>query len=122
MLINQAYTQGNLQFSQVKLVQATEVVPLNKVWKVESIIYSDPIPNNTNASTAMATNIDASFILNGNSVVARSSRIMSSAGYSGGTYYTTWEIKLPIWLNAGFSLGSSTGILYLSVIEFNMVP
>ena len=122
MAKNELKAQYNLQFGQVKLVQATEVVPINKVWKVESIIYSDPIPNNTIASTPFSTNIDASFILNGNSIVARSSRIMSSAGYSGGTYYTTWEIKLPIWMNAGFSLGSSTGILYLSVIEFNLIP
>jgi hypothetical protein len=32
--------QGNLQFNQVKMVFAQETVPVGKVWKIESVIYS----------------------------------------------------------------------------------
>ena len=35
-----SFSQGNLQFNQVKLVSAEETVPAGKVWKVENVIVS----------------------------------------------------------------------------------
>ncbi len=46
-----AMAQGNLQFNQVKLVTSQQTVPANKVWKVESVIYTIP-DNQTSASSA----------------------------------------------------------------------
>ena len=42
LLLNTIYSQGNLQFNQVKLVSAIETVPAGKVWKVTNFL---PTPN-----------------------------------------------------------------------------
>lgn len=114
------YAQGNLQFNRVKLVAASDTVPTGKVWKIESVIYSTPIVQNGNATTAFSIGTDATIIINGSSIVTRSSRGINSS--QGGAYYALWNLDLPIWLPAGSTLASSTGVHSISIIEFNVVP
>ena len=37
------FSQGNLQFNQVKLVSTIETVPAGKVWKVENYLPSSQL-------------------------------------------------------------------------------
>jgi hypothetical protein len=122
-LSSSLFAQGNLQFNQVKLVSAVQTVPTGKVWKIESIIYNTQIvtatawPDSYNGTT---TNVEAAnILLNGVSITTRKSS--SSAAYQNANSLV-WETKLPIWLPAGTTLASSTGVYSLSIIEFNIIP
>jgi hypothetical protein len=114
------HAQGNLQFNQVKLVSTVETVPAGKIWKVESILYSTAIVGNGNATIAFSIGTDASILVNGVNTVTRSTRGVNTS--QGGAYYTVWDIALPIWLPAGSTLSSSTGVSSISVVEFNLIP
>jgi hypothetical protein len=114
-----AFSQGNLQFNQVKLVSNQETVPNGKVWKVENAIYS------------------------GGTVFCVGQALYQSCGTSSHSpvIYGLMEFKIdgisnyiplsnnglsqsifPFWLPAGKSLTASTNMRYLSVIEFNIIP
>lgn len=114
-----AQAQGNLQFNQVKLVSTIETVPAGKIWKVESVLYNTPIVGNGNATIAFSIGTDASILINGTSIVTRSSRGVNTS--QGGAYYSVWDITLPLWLPSGTTLSSSTGVGNVSVIEFNVI-
>ncbi len=119
--------QGDLQFSKVKLISTQDTVPSGKMWKIESFIYSQPIPNSSVNITQ-----DASIALNGQIINIRSTRF--SAPWAGtiwgcgcsvsayGAAYEIWEQKLPIWLPAGTIVGVDIGVLYISALEFNVIP
>jgi len=95
------FSQGNLQFNQVLIVDATTSgtavnVPTGKVWKIESVAF-------TSNSAYFQINWGGLnyFLLN------------NSSGYS----------NLPFWLPSGAAVsfvGSTNG--KVSVIEFNVVP
>lgn len=53
------HAQGNLQFNQVKLVQAIDSVPQNKVWKVESAVLG----------ISQGIRVSPTFYINGDTVV-----------------------------------------------------
>jgi hypothetical protein len=111
--------QGNLQFNQAKLVSTVETVPAGKVWKVESVLYSQVIQQG--AINNLATYHDnAQILINGNSLSIRSVRQVD--GGSGGKSGFVWEVNYPIWLPSGTTLAAGGGVIYLSVIEFNIQP
>ena len=95
------FSQGNLQFNQVLILDATTSgtavnVPTGKVWKIESVAF-------TSNSGYFQMNWGGLnyFLLN------------NSSGYS----------NLPFWLPSGAAVsfvGSTNG--KVSVIEFNVVP
>ena len=99
---NDIKAQGNLQFNQVKLVSASDTVPANKTWKVESILYSAD-----HASTA-------SILLNNQTVFTRSYYV--SNGQS------VWEMSFPFWVPAGTVLAAGSNVRKISIIEYNIVP
>jgi hypothetical protein len=101
---NEAKAQGNLQFNQVKLVSASDTVPANKVWKVESILCA-------NFNTSM--NANSTIRVNGNFVLVR---IYSASGAA------SWEMKYPFWLPAGSSIAANVNVDTISVIEYNIIP
>jgi hypothetical protein len=108
--------QGNLQFSQVKLIgTTTETIPVGKVWKVESFIYSTAI-GSVSSSLTQNDNI----IVNGQTVTVRSAR-SGNGGYSAATYHV-WEQTLPMWLTEGTTLQASTNVYRISAIEYNVIP
>jgi hypothetical protein len=107
------FTQGNLQFNQVKLVTTVETVPTGKVWKIESVTYSAPIPYMGSSSAGT----DVCYVkINANNQIVRS----FSFQYNGGA--AVWEQSFPIWLPAGTTLAAFTGVNLISVMEFNIVP
>jgi hypothetical protein len=119
-----ADAQGNLQFNQVKLLSATETVPANKVWKVESIVYSSEIASatawgsNGYSGTTTSAQIDK-ITINGNLVTVRKS---SSSAANANANSLIWEISYPIWLRPNDIISPSTGVLYINAIEFNIIP
>lgn len=119
--------QGNLQFSQIKMISTLDTVPNGKVWKVESIVYSQSIPNYNGNSI----NQDEIISINGQNVSVRSSRYMSGTNWFSGPYgwmnhpvaeFITWEQKLPMWLPAGTTINVGAGVQYINAIEYNIVP
>lgn len=109
------FGQGNLQFNQVKLISASETVPTNKVWKIENVLYS---PHNF--ATNNTQEIKDQIILNGTNLIVRTFRYSQSVNI--GAYSLVWEQTFPIWLPAGSTLASSTGVFGISVIEYNLIP
>jgi hypothetical protein len=103
-----------LQFNQVLVVSATQTVPANKVWKLESILYSSAPTN------IMGGNQNDQLTIDGNAFTVRATR-SSNGGWNGITY-GVWEQKLPLWLPAGSTLAPGQNVHSISVIEFTVVP
>ncbi len=119
----QMKSQGNLQFNQVKLLNASETVPNGKVWKVENIVYSTEVVSATawgslGYSGTTANEQVNKIILNGNQITVRKSS--SQAGNSNANS-VTWEMAYPLWLSSGTVIAPGTGVLYINVVEFNVV-
>ncbi len=107
------FSQGNLQFNQVKLVSTQETVPAGKVWKVESVSYSAG-PTIFIQGWIYAS---MSYTINGNML------------YIGTITDTEYRYNNPIkdntfpfWLPAGATLSAGTNMKYLNVLEFNIIP
>lgn len=128
-----SFSQGNLQFNQVKLVSTQETVPTGKVWKVESAAYGGGTTfvvglstsqtygyNNNYALTLQSPIIWAIMQYNVNSYP----NYIISLGAPGNTVPTSSSsyLNFPFWLPAGTTLAASTNMRYLSVIEFNIIP
>ena len=127
-----SFTQGNLQFNQVKLVSTIETVPAGKVWKVENYLPSSQLAIDLNRPTNQATaGGTKNFIMLVNSSqvflqttitreVGRDDAYWNHSGYTTASDYKIFDA--PIWLPASTTLAASTNVLSLSVIEFNILP
>ena len=116
LLLNKVYSQGNLQFNQVKLVSAIETVPAGKVWKVTNFL---PTPNGN--YQAISQPGLAEYLININGVAVNlGRRAFLNNNYS----FQMAEVRHTgdIWLAAGTTLSVFQNIAHLSVIEFNIVP
>ncbi|MCF8329893.1 MAG: hypothetical protein K9I37_06110 [Crocinitomicaceae bacterium] len=125
ILLNQvAFSQGNLQFNQVKLVTAQETVPVGKVWKVESVIYNIA-EGSTTYQTGNYGNCTSSDYNSAAIIVAGTPTKVGQGttplAYSSGAYVHSYTI-LPIWLPAGTTLSGGICLNKISVIEFNITP
>ncbi len=128
----QNIAQGNLQFSQVKLVSTTETVPAGKVWKLQNFLpnvslFTDITRNQTNPTSGGIRNFI--ILVNGISIylqttvtreVGRSDSYWSQDGYA--TAASSSILNEPIWLSSGTTLAASTNVQFVSVIEFNVIP
>ncbi|MCF8329905.1 MAG: hypothetical protein K9I37_06170 [Crocinitomicaceae bacterium] len=114
LLFNNIYSQGNLQFNQVKLVSAIETVPAGKVWKVTNFL---PTPNGNYQFAQIGL---AEYLININGVAMNLGR----RAYYNSSYGLMDEVRHSgdIWLAAGTTLSVVQNIAHLSVIEFNIVP
>jgi hypothetical protein len=99
---NEAKAQGNLQFNQVKLVSTSDTVPANKVWKVESVLYSSEHYNNSTIN------------LNGQVVYVRT--------YAVSNGQSVWEMSFPFWVPEGTILSVGANVRKISIIEYNIIP
>ena len=123
------FSQGNLQFSQVKLVSTLETVPAGKVWKVESAVFMGGAPfclgtgpnSNCAAGNLAGSGFvgDMAFQVNGqtNYLYTNLGQPGSSASYASPGYS-----PFPLWLPASTTLAAGTNMRYLSVLEFTIVP
>ena len=109
------FAQANLQFSQVILVGSSiQTIPENKVWKIESISYTQGL------SHLPSGNFTTTNTININSIT---SVVRSVCGIvSNGPAYGVWEQQLPMWLPSGTTLSAGSGVTNISVLEFNLVP
>lgn len=116
LLLNKIYSQGNLQFNQVKLISAIETVPAGKVWKVTNFL---PTPNG-NYQVLTQPGL-AEYLININGVAMNLGR---RAYYNNNYNHQMAEVRHTgdIWLAAGTTLAVFQNIAHLSVIEFNIVP
>ncbi len=113
--------QGNLQFSQVKLVTTSETVPAGKVWKIENIL---PGVRPTTTSWGNST-LDFTININNQTVYYLSSESKGSLFGNGQTGISSISVGIgnaPIWLPAGSILSAGTNVLSVNVLEFNLVP
>ncbi len=135
------FSQGNLQFNQVKLVIVLETVPVGKVWKVESALSGEE--RYPTSGTALPSN--SRFIqVNGTSVCVHEEHVATTGvgfnGCCGGGFWmnnvgmavnsttpllvqvSAQPTKLPLWLPSGATLAVGTKVSSISVLEFNIIP
>lgn len=143
--------QGTLEFNQVMIVNnSPQTVPAGKVWKITSVYGFNPyFCQNLNStcyygagnSVSMAV---SSFKINGNTVLSEctinriyastnctsSNTVWSNAESSCGAILGAFGYAnksanpnlLPIWIPAGTVLQSDGTQVFLSVVEFNVIP
>jgi hypothetical protein len=122
------FSQGNLQFSQVKLVSTLETVPAGKVWKVESATFSGGAVFCVGGSPGGATTFCGAVSLQNHGILGiMSFNINGQPNYisnlSNGAGALSTEISpFPLWLPASTTLAAGTNMRYLSVLEFTIVP
>jgi hypothetical protein len=102
-------SNGQLQYNGVKLISSSASVPPGKVWKIESILCNQYEMVNVNISGPR-------ILVNGNTIffVDHSSPCLSSDN-------AFFPSMLPMWLPENTTIAPSTGVTYISVIEFNIV-
>ena len=140
--LSSAKSQGTLEFNQVKIITNTvETVPSGKVWKITAMsgtVYGECVPHpEGNTSIWYKATAASGFLLNGNKVYSMLKYPSSGQRYNSNTCVTTGfccdgnlttnnqatdPLVLPMWLPAGTTLGSIASSVFLSVIEFNVVP
>jgi len=120
-----SFAQGTLQFNQVKLVNSSETVPSGKVWKIEGASYNGG--NVFSSAVTYTTHVYAGnrgfdglmrFLVNGESITIPAAYITSVNG----TATAVPNYTFPMWLPANTTLAPQTNIVYLNVIEFNVIP
>jgi hypothetical protein len=97
------------------MVFAQETVPVGKVWKIESVIYSASV-----GSVSSSLTQDDQIKIDGAAHVVRSAR-SGNGGYNGASYFV-WEQHYPIWLYGGQTLQAWVNVARINVIEFNIIP
>jgi hypothetical protein len=119
-----AFSQGNLQFNQVKLVSTQETVPAGKVWKVESASYSGGsvllVGCNSYNSCSGGTNTYSPVLYSSMSYKINSVAYFTDIVAANGSISSS--STFPIWLSAGNKLEASSNMGFLSVLEFNIIP
>lgn len=110
-----AQAQGNLQFNQpILITNVLSTVPAGKVWKIESFTPSSAYQVHGGNPIAFQITINGD-----NRIVGMPAGL--NYNYNSGSHSAVIH-SLPIWLPAGSTLVSGTGVSMISVIEFNLVP
>lgn len=129
LLLGLGLSAQTLSFSQVLLVDNNTVtVPAGKVWKIEAAVSSGLSSTSTTGSSSPTPQAVYLFYINGAQQNCTKIQASITGGYSSASnnqsriYYGVDNDMFPIWLPAGSSLAAGSGINYLSVIEFNIVP
>ena len=112
------YTQGDLQFSQVKLVSAIETVPVGMVWKVTNVM---PSTESVSFSDGSGTNNlrTVNIKVNGISIIIKATEFLDSLFGVGVTSSAWTTLSGPYWLPAGTTLAADDNCVYISILEFS---
>jgi hypothetical protein len=146
------FGQGTLQFNRVLVVSnALQTVPAGKVWKVEAVWGTDriciPCIINEHLTTTACNGrfidyVGTSFRINGNRVfserrwfpeflsseavyndAACTSLFSNYTSYGWGFYNIAANPNiLPIWLPAASTMETDSPQIFVSIIEFNVLP
>lgn len=113
------FAQGTLQFSQVKLVSSSEIVPSGRVWKATGIV---PFQQTSWLNSPVFYTI----AINGNNTTVGHStygRATSGSNLGTGSYSSQALAPVfPLWLPAGTSLETGANVHAISVVEFFVLP
>ena len=124
------FSQGNLQFNQVKIVSntdAAQIVPAGKVWKIESVFSEggDTYALDGNGSTQSyfsSCGIPSFYFKNYGRYLSINNIPVSFGIHSAGSQMT----NLPVWLPSGTTICTCIPSYICargySVIEFNIIP
>lgn len=130
LLLGLGLSAQTLSFSQVLLVDNNTVtVPAGKVWKIEAAVSSGLSSSSATGYSTPTPQEVYLFYINGAQQNCTKIQASTTSGYTNHSsssqsriYYGVDNDMFPIWLPAGSSLAAGSGINYLSVIEFNIVP
>lgn len=129
LLLGLGLSAQTLSFSQVLLVDNNTVtVPAGKVWKIEAAVSSGLSSSSTSGTSTPTSQEVYLFYINGAQQNCTKIQASITGNHTSSTsnqnriYYGVDNDMFPIWLPAGSSLAAGSGINYLSVIEFNIVP
>ncbi len=131
--------QGTLQFNQALVVtDQLQTVPAGKVWKVTAIYGKDEVCRSVAPlyNTWFSKALVAGFFLNGVEVLSfrkfltqtmyNNSPTCTSSNSNGYNFsslnFESDPNVLPIWIPAGSTVQTSGPNIFLSAIEFNIVP
>ena len=139
-----SFSQGNLQFNQVLNLEngVNYIVPVGKVLRIESINYLNPsiIVNYSNcevncpgcgsSSGVTCSYSSINYLRIGNAILSLTPLTVYIT--SGGACsvcpstqtlsVTPSNFTLPIWLNAGKQVDVLASGIYITAVEFNIVP
>jgi hypothetical protein len=120
MLAFSSIKAQTLQFSQVKKVTAVDTIPAGKVWKLVSAPYKNDPVHGAGAYTQANPFVEAmqSILIDGNITYIQAIRFYDGSWKT----FTGPTCELPLWLPAGTTVAASTGVRFISVIEFTVVP
>jgi len=139
-LFQGVHAQGSLQYNQAKIVtDQLQTVPANKVWKITAIYGKDEVCRSTAPlyTNYWSTTLVAGFKLNSVEILSfrkfltttlfSLNNCTSSAGSCGGGCLNALNFEsdpniLPIWVPAGATVQTVGPNVFLSVIEFNIIP
>ncbi len=107
--------QNNLSFSKVKLITATDTVPVGKVWKIESVGRS--------GSTSFPPTSNSITINNNQNLEFNPVNVLQNVGTPtsyGGIGFGAGT-QLPFWIPAGTIITVGQNSSVISVIEYSIV-
>jgi hypothetical protein len=112
--------QGSLQFNQVKMVTSSETIPSGKVWKIISAPYKNDQIGSAGSYTPSNPGVEfvQSMLINSEVVYIQAIRFYDGSWRN----FTGPTCQFPLWLPAGTTVQASTGVRFLSVLEFNVIP
>ncbi len=112
--------QGTLQFNQVKMVTTLETVPSGKVWKILSAPYKNDVIGSAGSYTYSNPGVEfvQSMNINGDIIYIQALRVYDGSWRN----FVGPTCELPLWIPEGTTLQAGTGVRFLSVMEFNVIP
>jgi hypothetical protein len=146
------YSQGTLQFNQALIItNQNQTVPAGKVWKITSVYGTDRICipcilsehlNNSNCTGRFVDYTGASFQVNSVRIFSERKwfpdQVNFETIYSDAACTNQWTTTtsfgwglfniapnpnlLPMWIPAGTTVQTDTPNIFLSVLEFNILP
>jgi len=147
-----AFSQGTLQFNQAMIItNQSQTVPAGKVWKVTSVYGNDRICipclqnehlNTTNCPGRFVDYTGASFQVNSVRIFSErkwfpdqvnfetiysdascTTQLTTSSALGWGLFNIAANPNLfPMWLPAGTTVQTDTPNIFLSILEFNILP
>tara|TARA_B100000767_G_scaffold259437_1_gene269190 strand:+ start:592 stop:966 length:375 start_codon:yes stop_codon:yes gene_type:complete len=110
-ICSHTYSQNNLQFNKVLLIDGVDIVPEGKIWKVSNVLstlYSE------GSSKILVNGIEIVVVFNFSEqlYIGNSNSVIKNQSYNGlsGSY----------WLPSNTTLEVGENVQFISVIEFNI--
>ena len=111
------FAQGNLQFNEIVTVRdVLEIVPVDKVWKVESYQQSVVAVRSSFANNCSDLQKNRPYYIDGNIYYDIGSIAQVTNTSNSGSVWMVPENKFPIWLKEGQTFKTTCSVDFLSII------